>query len=364
MKRPRHELFSAISRLVLAAALILGWSLAARASAPEPLTTLQAIHALTNAEANNGLPVAFEATVTYYRGYENNLFVQDGDTAIYVKAPTNLNLIPGDRILVRGTTQKSFNPIVIAKNVTLLRHGLLPTPYPASFDEMIRTETDCRLVTVRAVVHAADFLSSTEADVHFIRMEMLMDGGYFEVNVDTGNADDADKLLDAEVELTGVASEEFDSQMHETGVLLHVQFLSDVKIVQRANSSPWTLPVTPMDRVITVYHLRDSTPRVRVKGTITYYQPGYRAVVLQDGSRSIWISTGTHKPLKVGDAADATGFPDVHDGFLNLTHGEIRDSLYSPLPSRRYRRPRIRLPQQASTYEAITMILFRSKARW
>ena len=51
----------------------------------QPLTSLRAIHALTNAQASHQLPVSFEATVTYYRGYERTLFVQDGDVAIYVK---------------------------------------------------------------------------------------------------------------------------------------------------------------------------------------------------------------------------------------------------------------------------------------
>jgi diguanylate cyclase (GGDEF)-like protein len=336
MKQPRHDLILKISRLIPSVALILGWASMACASAPAPLTTLQAIHALTNTEAGNAVPVAFEATVTYYRGYENTLFVQDGDAAIYVFAPMGLHLIPGDRVVVRGTTQKSFNPIVVAKSVTFLRHGALPTPYPASFDEMIRTQTDCKLVTVHAVVHAADTLLSAMAPVHFLRLQLLMDGGYLDVNVDADDAGALEGLLDADVQLTGVASEQFDSKMHETGILLHVQSLSDVKIIAHAKSSPWTLPITPMDRVITVYHLRDSTQRVRVNGTITYYQPG-SAVVLQDGSRSIWISTETHEPLRIGDAANATGFPDVHDGFLNLTHGEIQDSLapapITPLPA-------------------------------
>jgi hypothetical protein len=39
------------------------------AGAPAPLTTLRAIHALTKSEASQGIQVAFEATVTYYRGY-------------------------------------------------------------------------------------------------------------------------------------------------------------------------------------------------------------------------------------------------------------------------------------------------------
>jgi len=300
------------------------------------LTTLRAIHALTNDEASHQLPVAFEATVTYYRSYETNLFVQDGEFAIYVQAPADLHLAPGDRVLVQGKTQSSFNPIVIGERIDLLRHGALLAPQPATFDQMIRTETDCKLVTVRGVVRAADLLLSLVAPEHYIRLQLLTDGGYYEANVDSDDAGALEHLLDAEVELTGVASEEFDGKMHETGILLHIQSLSDVKIITRASSTPWALPVTPMDQIITVSHLRDSTPRVRVHGTITYYQPG-SAVVLQDGAKSIWISTLAQIPLRIGDIADATGFPDVHEGFVDLVHGEVRDTLtpdpITPLPS-------------------------------
>jgi diguanylate cyclase (GGDEF)-like protein len=325
-----------MKRLIPTFAILFGCAAIAWAAPPGTLTSLRAIHALTNAEASKQLPVAFEATVTYYRGYENTLFVQDGDKAIYVFFPADLKLVPGDRVLIRGKTQKSFNPIVVADSIALLRHGAVPESEPASFDQMIRAETDCKQVTVRAVVHAADLLVSAVAVEHYIHLELLMDGGYLNANVDSDDAGAPESLLDAEVELTGVVSGEFDSKMHETGILMHVQSLSDVKIIRRANSDPWSLPVTPMDRVITVHHLRDSTPRVRVHGTITYYQPG-SAVVLQDGGKSIWITTETHKPLRIGDAADATGFPDVHDGFINLTHGEIRDSMtpapITPVPS-------------------------------
>jgi len=48
-------------------------------------------------------------------------------------------------------------------------------------------------------------------------------------------------------------------------------------------------------------------------------------VVLQDGSKSIWISTQTRIPLKVGDLADAIGFPDSRAGHLTLTSAEILD---------------------------------------
>src|ERR1700721_1389549 len=58
------------------------------AAEPQPLTTLAAIRALSNQEAGNALPVAFEATVIYSRGYAWILFVQDGNDALYVSADT------------------------------------------------------------------------------------------------------------------------------------------------------------------------------------------------------------------------------------------------------------------------------------
>ena len=323
------RLISAIAGILAAASIV--W-----AAEPAPLTTLRAVHALSNAEASHKLPVAFEATVTYYRGYENNLFVQDGDAAIYVQALSEARFIPGDRVLIKGKTQESFNPIVVGDSITLLRHGDRPKPMPATFDEMIRTETDCKLVTVRGVVRTADLATNAVLGVIYTRLQLLMDGGYFDANVDSVDLHAVEGLLDAQVELTGVASEVFDSKMHVTGILIHVQSLSDIRIIESAHSSPWSLPITQMDRVITVSHLQDSTARVRVHGTITYYQPG-SAVVLQDGSKSIWIKTQSYKPLQIGDEADATGFPDAHDGFINLVHGEIQDSQVrapvTPLPS-------------------------------
>jgi diguanylate cyclase (GGDEF)-like protein len=80
-----------------------------------------------------------------------------------------------------------------------------------------------------------------------------------------------------------------------------------------------------MDEIITGIHVHDLTQRLRVRGTITYYQPG-SAVVLQSGIKSLWISTHTSEPLQIGDIADATGFPDSHDDLLTLNQAEIQDS--------------------------------------
>jgi hypothetical protein len=73
-----------MKRLISTVAIVLCWASVAWAAEPSPLTDLRAITALSNAEANKALPVAFEATVTYFPGYQGLLFVQDGGLAVFV----------------------------------------------------------------------------------------------------------------------------------------------------------------------------------------------------------------------------------------------------------------------------------------
>jgi diguanylate cyclase (GGDEF)-like protein len=310
--------------LIPAFAIIFGWASAAwGAAAPAPLTTLSAVHALTNAEASHVLPVAFEATVTYIRAYARTLFVQDGDAAIFVLIPVDAKLTPGDRVLVRGTTRPGFRPLVVSESISLLRHGVLPDPVPTDYDELIHSQHDAMRVTVHAVVRTADFMSGSDVRSTFLRM--VANDGYIDALVESSDASALKDLLDAEVEVTGVAAGSFDNKFQMTGIQLHVSSMADVKILKRAGASPWTLPFAPMNTIIANYRVRDLTTRVRVHGTITYYQPG-SAVVLQDGAKSLWIGTRTYNNLQIGDLADATGFPEVHDGFLILARGEVEDS--------------------------------------
>jgi diguanylate cyclase (GGDEF)-like protein len=312
-----------MKRLIPAVAIFLGWVSYALAEAPAPLTSLRQIHALTNEQAGHELPVAFEATVTYFRSIEKTLFVQDGDVAIFVLASTDTKLVPGDRILIKGTTHESFRPLVQSSDITFVRHGALPTAVPATYDELIRAQRDCLLVSVRAKVRAADRVTSS--DVPSINLLLLTDGGTIDAAVDSGDFGLSDGLLDAEVEITGAASGKFDGKMQQTGILIHVPTWAGVKVLQRAAADPASLPITPMDQILTGYHVRVLSQRTRVHGTITYYQPG-SAIVLQNGSKSLWIQTHSTTPVHIGDLADVTGFPGLHDGFLTLTGGAIHDS--------------------------------------
>lgn len=318
-----------MKRLVSAFAIIFGWAWAAYAASPAALTTLHAIRSLSRAEAGQGMSVAFPATVTYYDKNGVDLFVQQDDQALYVESQPHQSLVPGDRVLVRGKTRKSFGTDVVAESVTLIRHGAPLKPVETGFAQLIRVERDCMLVTVRATVRSADTVKYE--NMPGTHLELLMDGGSIDATALGSDADKLKRLLDARVEVTGVVSGIFDSKMQLTGIMLQLPSLANVKILERAGASPYSLPVTPMDKVLSAYYVQDLTRRVHIRGTVTYYQPG-SAVVLQDGSKSLWISTQTSKPLQVGDKADATGFPEAHNNFLSLASGEIQDSsIYQPI---------------------------------
>ncbi|HEY1902480.1 MAG TPA: GGDEF domain-containing protein [Terracidiphilus sp.] len=304
-------------------AILLGWAVAAQAATPVPLTSLRQLHALTNDEANEALPAVFEATVLYFRSYEKTLFVQDDGAAIYVQATTQAKLVPGDRVLIKGITHESFRPFVLSNDITFLRHGDLPIPVAADYDQLIRAERDCMWVSVRARVRAADLAMNSGG--HNISLQMLADGGTIDATVDSDDTGPLKSLLDADVEITGAVSGKFDGKMQQTGVLIHVPTWADVKVLRHPAADPESLPVTPMDQILIGYHIQVLSTRLRIHGTITYYQPG-TAIVLQNGSKSLWVQTHSIAPMTVGDVADVTGFPGLHDGFLTLTNGAIQDS--------------------------------------
>jgi diguanylate cyclase (GGDEF)-like protein len=325
----QHFIFVSLLSL---AVFLLGWGQAARASDPDARTTLRALHALTNAEASQGLPVAFEATVTYYNPHDSDLFVQDGSLAIYVETQPGGSWLPGDRVLVRGTTRASYRTNVLSTSVTLLHHGNLPPAVPANFLQLIHGQRDCQRVTVRGVVRSADIVQYSYTPSTYL--QLLMDGGYIDVTAASNDAQLLSQFLDAEVEISGSVSGEFDSKNQLTGIILEVPSLAKIRILKHAPATPRSLPVTPMDRVLDGYNVLDRNSRVRVQGSITYYHAG-SAAVLQSGDKSLWITTHTEKPLRVGDLASASGFPDVSSGLLALTRGEIEDShLAAPIEPR------------------------------
>jgi diguanylate cyclase (GGDEF)-like protein len=313
-------------RSLWAAALVLAVFPASFAATPAPLNTLSALHNLTNADASKSLPVSFPATVTYFSADRGNLFVQDGSIGIHVTGADAASLSPGDRVRVTGFMAPGYRPYVSAQSIALLGHSPLPTPVSASFDQLITGKFDSVRVTVRGVVRGANpeiLVGASRTSGSALRI--MTDGGYVDAIVNNGSAEQMASLLDDQVAVTGVAGGTFDGKHELTGIKLHVPEFSDLKILKPAAASAWSLPETPIDQIMGGFHINDRSSRLRVSGVATYYEPG-SALVLQNGTRSLWVSTRSFAPVKIGDRAEATGFPAIINGVLALAAADIKDS--------------------------------------
>jgi diguanylate cyclase (GGDEF)-like protein len=318
---------------ILGMVALVAFSVSAVAAPPETITSLAALHSLTNDEAGKSLPATFEATVTYHINGRSGLFLQERGLAVYGDAPEDAKLAVGDRVLVHGKTGAGFRPYIRAESVTVIGDGAIPAPVAASYMMLVRSDLDCVRVKVRGKVRSADLV--TYGNVINIYLELSIDGGPVSAIVNSIDGSILKTLRGAEVEVAGSASAIFDSKKQLTGAILKVPSLSDVKILEEAHSNADALPVTPMGSIFEHSYIRDLSARVRVEGTITYYIPG-AAAVLQNGVNSLWIETKDQQPLNIGDRATALGYPALRNGVLTLINSEVEDSHQrSPIVSQR-----------------------------
>ena len=342
---------TSLGRAVLPTALL--W-LAIPLAAQSPVTTVAQINTLTNQQAAQSLPVILEATVTFPRPAQKNLFIIDTTTdqngthvhGCYVRWSQDQGLIPGDRIRITGATAPSFRPIIHAASVTFLHHGALPPAPPATFADLIQAKWDSHLVTITGRVLSASLDEARPTSN--LRLRVHIDGGNVGVLLarpDPSTASNIASLLDAQVRLTGVAGGEYDSKMQMAGVFLSIYDSTGLTLLHPPPTTPWTLPTTPIDQVIGNYRYGNISQRVRILGTLTYYEPGFLAVLeqnqggqyqgvqdqgAQQPTRSIFIKTNTTQPLHTGASVEATGFPAVTDETVRLESAVLRPAPTQP----------------------------------
>ncbi len=292
-----------------------------------PLTHLSQVVALTNQEANQGYHVEIPGVVTFAQPSESNLFLSDSGSGLYVKFNINMGLQPGDRVVVSGVTGGSFRPIVVASQVRFVEHGHTDPPRPALFEELIAAKWDSQLVEVTGhILSAAVDTSNTDQASGVtpgLYLHVQMAQGIVQAYIARPGNLQAEDLLESDVRLDGVAAGVFDSKLQMAGIRLDVDSDKELTILAKPAYDAWSMPATPMDRVISSYRFNNESNRVRITGLLTYYEPGSIAVLERDGKTMV-VETQTALPLHPGQAVEVTGFPGVAQGTVRLVNARMR----------------------------------------
>ncbi len=234
------------------------------------------------------------------------MFLEDATGGIFINTDRPFPVHAGDLVEADGHAEGSYrSELAPDPGIKVLGRGKNPRARRSSYQDLVAGKEDCRLVTIRGRVRAADvgYHSSAPAG----HLDLLVPGGEVEIYVNEVRGLHPDKILDSLVEVTGVAGGSFDAKWQLIGVIVYVQNASAIRILKSPTTSAEQLPLTDIDDVLPSRSVQDFSHRVRVQGTVTYYRKGSAAVLERKG-KSIYVQTRQTNDLAVGDVADAYGF--------------------------------------------------------
>ena len=305
------------------------------ATASGVLTSVAQIRALPPSGVASGIPVELHAILTYYEPIQGQIFVQDGTGGIFVVAPPNPpDLHPGDAIVVRGTIVPSFATNVKATELRFDGHTDFPVPLPVNWREILQKSNDCRYVRVTGIIRSATQQmaagqtalnrirsreGATQATAEsggageYLLIDLQMDGGALRVHMQNAAGIDPLSLLDSEVQLDGVAGGLFDGKFQQIGAELWVSTAQHMQVMKRASDNPSSLPLSDIARIESKSWVRDESQRVRVRGSITLYEPGLRMVVETPDRQAVLVNTYEQSPQRIGQVVDVFGYPYPHE---------------------------------------------------
>jgi len=94
------------------------------------------------------------------------------------------------------------------------------------------------------------------------------------------------------------------------GIKLYVGRADDLVIEETGPGEPFSVRTTPVESLLRFEPEGASRHRVKVRGTVTFYQPG-GAMYVEDGTGGVAIRTRQAEPLSVGDRVEVLGFPEM-----------------------------------------------------
>lgn len=281
-----------------------GWS-PLLAAEGQLLTTVAEIRALPAADAAKHHPVKLRGVVTFYDDGLFSRFLQDETGGIYLQATNSLALKAGQMVEVEGVTSPGeFAPVVVTASARVVGEGQIPAAKPASPERLLGGAEDSQMVEIGANVRAVRFDQASENYI----IDTVAAGERFTVITKQLPVARPDDLLDATVRVRGVCSTLFNHQRQLFGFRLLVPTADGLIVEQAAPQNPFAVPAQPMDCLLQFTPQGNLGRRVKVPGTVVYFQPG-NAVFIQDGNHGLHCQTLLREPVQLGDQVEVLGWP-------------------------------------------------------
>jgi signal transduction histidine kinase len=219
--------------------------------------------------------------------------------------------VVGDVVTVVGTVGPgAYSPEIEKTTVNIDGHGPLPRPRNVSFVQLSSGQEDAQYVAIEGIVRTItlrnDALNAAPTEGALLTVDMPE--GRIDVALPTQYYNAASGLIGAKVRITATALARKNDDTQATGVLLVAPDISYLKVLCPGPNDLFSARMVPIGALLRYRSHTDYFHRIRLRGTLTYYEQG-RRLILQDGSRAIEVIPADSQSLRIGDSIETVGFP-------------------------------------------------------
>ena len=297
-----------------------------------PLTRVSEVLAVPHDAILAGCPVHFKATVLYHKSGKNpDLFVRDESSAEALFVDTRAcrsELKRGDVVEIEGVLGwDEFAPKVTARVLRVVGAADLPLPQPAPL-AAIHTLRDGQYVALSGIVRNA-FIDES-LDPPRLLADLATPGGNIRLWVLAYQGLIPEKLIDAEVQVSGVVHYFRNGRIQPSGVRLLVSTAADLTVHQAAPADPFAIPPVPLSAVETYSPEGVRQHRIHVTGTVTHVAG--KTLFLQAGRGGVRVFSDQLPILSEGDVVDAAGFSAMGERYGQIENAICRLREHGPAP--------------------------------
>ncbi len=303
------------------------------------LTKANQIRALTLEESRQKYPVVLRGVVTFYEPDFGLTFIQDDTAGIYLNVKDHApEAHAGDLVEVHGFTGPGeFAPVVDNPRIQVVGRAPLPAALHLSVEDLLTGEKDSQWVSVRGIVHSAEWQDVPSLDGHRHARALLLGvaSGRNKFQVWVANlrrGPDYLSLVDAAISVTGGCTAIVNEKRQLVGIQIMVPDFEQVHIDQPPPSDRYDLPISLTSSLMQFRPGRLSGHRIRIQGVVTLARTGH-SLFVQDQSGGVVVASLQTTPVEPGDYVDAIGFPEVGVYAPVLRDGEFRKIGIRPIPA-------------------------------
>jgi signal transduction histidine kinase len=187
---------------------------------------------------------------------------------------------------------------------------------------------DAQYVSASGVVRSAGIRPDVSNAQKFW-LKIAMAGGSVNVILPANSVPSANGLIDATVRVDAAVTCTKNQNGQIMEPLLLATGTNSITLLRRPPHDPFDLPLTPAGRLMQYRSGTDYDQRVRVAGTVTYYDPG-QTLVMEDEGHALLVRTDQISDITPGNRIEVSGFlepglsaPILQDAlFRYVAHGQ------------------------------------------